>query len=225
MVVSSRMMWAGSLGDFLGGTEQAARLLVGQLMAYPLTLVYRRLLLRSSDAAQHAYFSATGLALAWFSIGEDAVVHAVATCAANHVLLRLWGGSPRAAAASVCLNLGYLLAGYYFVDRGSPDADYSWTMPQCVLCLKMIGLAFDMWDGNRSSDELSEDWKLSCLQEAPSFLEVLSFGVFMGNYLFGPQMSLRKYRDFIVLNQVLYTVVSFCSSFLFNFDFVPSRPT
>ncbi len=72
-------------------------------------------------------------------MGEDAVVHAVVTCTANFVLARLWGGTGRAAVAAVALNLGYLLAGYTLADGGSPDADYSWTMPQCVLCLKMIG--------------------------------------------------------------------------------------
>ncbi len=76
---------------------------------------------------------------------------------------------------------------------------------KCTTSYITTGLAFDMWDNNRNEDELSIDMKLSRLEHPPTFLETLSFGVFMGNYLFGPQMSLRKYKDFIILNQVRKT--------------------
>ena len=37
--------------------------------------------------------------------------------------------------------MGYLLAGYWFKESGGYDIN--WTMPGCVLCLRMIGLAMD----------------------------------------------------------------------------------
>ena len=43
---------------------------------------------------------------------------------------------------------------------GYVDYDISWTMPQCVLCLRLIGLTWDVYDGaraRREPDSLSPD--------------------------------------------------------------------
>lgn len=37
--------------------------------------------------------------------------------------------------------------GYY--TTSTQDYDIKWTMPQCVLTLRLIGLAFNLWDGNK----------------------------------------------------------------------------
>ena len=37
--------------------------------------------------------------------------------------------------------MSYLLIGYWF--KQSDGYDINWTMPGCVLCLRMIGLAVD----------------------------------------------------------------------------------
>ena len=43
-------------------------------------------------------------------------------------------------------NFGYLLYGYYLNQQ---DWKYSvtWTMPQCVLTLRLIAFTFDVYDG------------------------------------------------------------------------------
>ena len=74
-------------------------------------------------------------------------------------------------------------------------------MPQCVLCLKMIGLAFDLRDEMRDLEEAEA--RLCRLNGVrPTFLETLSFAVCPANYLFGPVMTMRKYKNFMMLNQV-----------------------
>ena len=40
---------------------------------------------------------------------------------------------------------------------GYVDYDISWTMPQCVLCLRLIGVAIDVYDGGRPKDKLSKN--------------------------------------------------------------------
>ena len=47
------------------------------------------------------------------------------------------------------------LSGYYV--NATRDYDITWTMPQCVLCLRLIGLAFDIWDGTKPKESLSKD--------------------------------------------------------------------
>ena len=73
-------------------------------------------------------------------------------------------------------------------------------MPCCVLCLRMIGLAVDVHDGTKNSEELSKDQKDSALTEVPSILEVCSQSFFVGGYFVGPQFSMRKFQNYIQRN-------------------------
>ena len=73
-------------------------------------------------------------------------------------------------------------------------------MPCCVLCLRMIGLAVDVHDGTKPSEELSKDQKDSALTEVPSILEVCSQSFFVGGYFVGPQFSMRKFQNYIQRN-------------------------
>ena len=40
---------------------------------------------------------------------------------------------------------------------GYDGYDLSWTMPQCVLCLRLIGVAIDVYDGGRPKEKLSKN--------------------------------------------------------------------
>jgi lysophospholipid acyltransferase 5 len=40
-----------------------------------------------------------------------------------------------------------LISGYYMT--GTETYDIKWSMPQCVLTLRLIGLAFDLFDGKK----------------------------------------------------------------------------
>ena len=44
-----------------------------------------------------------------------------------------------------------------YVVNATEDYDITWTMPQCVLCLRLIGLAYDVWDGTKPKESLSKD--------------------------------------------------------------------
>ena len=94
--------------------------------------------------------------------------------------------------------MSYLLTGYYLTE--TTGYDISWTMPCCVLCLRMIGLAVDVHDGTKTSEELSKDQKDSALTEVPSILEVCSQSFFVGGYFVGPQFSMRKFQNYIQRN-------------------------
>lgn len=92
-------------------------------------------------------------------------------------------------------NMGYLLVGYY--ATATESYDIKWTMPQCVLTLRLIGLAFNISDGQRDESQLSAAQKELLVKCKPSLLEVAAFAYFPATFLVGPQFSFRRFLSFI----------------------------
>lgn len=91
----------------------------------------------------------------------------------------------------------YLLVGY--IQTESEEYDITWTMPHCVLTLKLIALAFDLWDGQKmmKGEQLSENNKLTALVSPPSLEELFGFIYFPACFLVGPIFSFKRYQDFV----------------------------
>lgn len=89
----------------------------------------------------------------------------------------------------------YLLAGYYYT--ATEEYDIKWTMPHCVLTLKLVGLSFDYYDGGQEPSQLSSEQKKAALPSVPSLLEVCGFSYFYGGFLVGPQFTLRSYQKLV----------------------------
>ena len=45
------------------------------------------------------------------------------------------------------IEILFCVPGYYMT--GTETYDIKWSMPQCVLTLRLIGLAFDLFDGGK----------------------------------------------------------------------------
>ena len=45
----------------------------------------------------------------------------------------------------------YLVIGYYFEVVSGKEYNISWTMPHCVLTLRLTAVAFDLYDGQKVS--------------------------------------------------------------------------
>ena len=96
-------------------------------------------------------------------------------------------------------------------EQVSTDYLITWTMPYCVLCLRMIGTAFDVMDGTLPEDKRSSDQagassriaaahaaqKVIALAEVPSLLEMAGHSFFFGGVLVGPQFPFATYRAFV----------------------------
>ena len=114
---------------------------------------------------------------------------------ATYLILLCAGGTLISVIVSFLFNFGYLLVGllalspshigfpYFSIQVGyvyteTEGYDICWTMPHCVLSLKLIGLTFDCYDGDRArrlgEGILSKDQKKSFLPDNPSLLEMLS---------------------------------------------------
>ncbi|PSN32117.1 Lysophospholipid acyltransferase 5 [Blattella germanica] len=84
---------------------------------------------------------------------------------------------------------------YYMT--GTETYDIKWSMPQCVLTLRLIGLAFDLFDGAKKEEELSEEQKKTALPNKPSLLEVAAHTYFPASFLVGPQFPMKRYLCFV----------------------------
>jgi len=186
------------IADSLGVADEGLRLILGQISGYPLFLFHRQFLRRCSPTVQHTFFAISGMVIANWSIGSDCLMHSCAMIGVTWATLKAFQGSLSSTVFLFIFNMSYLLTGYYATE--TEGYDISWTMPACVLCLRMIGLAVDVFDGTKKSDELSKEQKDNALSEVPSILEVCSQSFFVGGYFVGPQFSMRKFQNYIQRN-------------------------
>jgi lysophospholipid acyltransferase 5 len=88
-----------------------------------------------------------------------------------------------------------LIAGYW--HTASEKYDISWTLPHCVLTLRLIGIAFDYYDGQQNPAHLSKDQLIVCLKRCPTLLELLGHVYFPATFMVGPQFPMKRYKFLI----------------------------
>ncbi|XP_030605883.1 lysophospholipid acyltransferase 5 [Archocentrus centrarchus] len=182
------------LSESLGSPEPAIRLLLSILIGYPFALVDRWFLFYQPATVIHLFHTFSGLALAAFNFGPQ-LYHSVVCVLVQFLMLRLMGRTVTTVLSSFTFQMLYLLAGYYYT--ATEEYDIKWTMPHCVLTLKLIGLSFDYYDGGKEPSKLSSEQKAAALPSVPSLLEVSGFSYFYGGFLVGPQFTLRSYQRLV----------------------------
>lgn len=138
------------------------------------------------------------MAIAYWSIGLESLFHSCTCIGVTWATMSIFKGSLNSTIFLYIFHLSYLLAGYYFT--ATTGYDITWTMPGCVLCLRMIGIAADLHDGTKNAQELSKDQKENALETVPSLLEICSQSFFIGGYFVGPQFSMKKFQNFLQRN-------------------------
>ncbi|XP_064415435.1 lysophospholipid acyltransferase 5 [Latimeria chalumnae] len=174
----------------LGAAEAALRLLFSISLGYPFALFYRYFLFGKQPYIIHLFHTFTGLWIAYFNFGGE-LYHSALCIVIQFLFLRLMGKTFTAVTASFLFQMMYLLIGYYLT--ATERYDIKWTMPHCVLTLKLIGFAFDYYDGGKEPSKLSKEQQQAALDSVPSFLEVLGFSYFYGGFLVGPQFTMKSY--------------------------------
>ncbi|XP_076318423.1 lysophospholipid acyltransferase 5-like isoform X2 [Tachypleus tridentatus] len=150
--------WIGHLAVTIGTTEAALRLLFSILVGYPLAIVHRKFLFHKSPSLQHIFFLLCGLTLGYFNYGLE-VLHSVICVLILYLNLLFIGGTVLSVIFSISFFMGYLLIGYYYT--GTQDYDIKWTIPHCVLTLRLIGKAFRRPKENCTSQSSisTGDWR------------------------------------------------------------------
>ncbi|XP_043250629.1 lysophospholipid acyltransferase 5 isoform X1 [Colletes gigas] len=183
-----------SFSEALNVSEAAVRLLISISLGLPIALLHRYTLYGKYPVYQHLYFTSCGLLTCYWNYGFNTIHSAAALCLTYFVMKFLGGTSPCVFITFV-VNMTYLLYGYY--TTSTSDYDIKWTMPQCVLTLRLIGLAFNLLDGKSPEEKLSGSQKQVALKTQPTFLEVAAFTYFPGSFLVGPQFSMKRYLDYV----------------------------
>nr|AIN34694.1 fatty alcohol acetyltransferase [Agrotis segetum] len=183
------------LSEVIGATEPALKLLISILLGYPLAVIYHKYVKHHKEY-RNLYFVLTGFDMAFYNFGIS-MYHNAIPAIVIYLSTKFLGPGKNNAIVTFAFNMTYLLAGYVVTE--SEDYDITWTMPHCVLTLKLIALSFDLWDGKKmlKGEELSANNKLTALESQPSFLELLGFVYFPACFLVGPIFSFRRYKDFI----------------------------
>ncbi|VDO60420.1 unnamed protein product [Schistosoma margrebowiei] len=96
---------------------------------------------------------------------------------------------------AVTFAFGYLIIGSHICNRGTYDIN--WTTPYCVLCLRMIGLSWDLYDSSKTESQRSVSQRKSALSKFPGVLETLAFSFTPTAFLTGPQFPMRHFQAFI----------------------------
>lgn len=212
-----------------GVPEPTLRLLFTILFGYPIARAYKHLygqtqgpVSASAVSERNMFILLSGLALALFFNGAQ-IYHSLFTIVASYSMLYIVDKQklPRqyGVAGVWVLNAVYLLGGYLL--SATDDYDITWTMPQCILCLRLMGFSFDFLDGKTSVVQVAgpgqgekqalrptdmkkppSDLPLSFandtpLSELPEFLQVLAYCYFPSAFLVGPQFSFSLYRRWL----------------------------
>ncbi|KAJ4923183.1 hypothetical protein JOQ06_022711, partial [Pogonophryne albipinna] len=183
-----------NLSESLGSPEPAVRLMLSILIGYPCALVYRKYLFYQTATVINLFHAISGLALAAFNFGPQ-IYHSAVCVLVQFLMMRLMGRTITTVLSSFTFQMVYLLAGYYYT--ATEEYDIKWTMPHCVLTLKLVGLSFDYYDGGKEPSQLSAEQKTAALPSVPSLLEVCGFSYFYGGFLVGPQFTLRSYQKLL----------------------------
>lgn len=178
----------------LGASEQALRLILSIFMGYPFALFQRYFLFQKDLYLIHLYNIVTGVSIAYFNFGPQ-FFHSLICVLVQFLILRLMGRTVTAIITSYCFQMVYLLAGYYFT--ATDQYDIKWTMPHCVLTLKLIGLAVDYYDGKKEAAALTPEQRRYAIREVPTFLEICGFSYFYGAFMVGPQFSMTQYQNLV----------------------------
>lgn len=217
----------GLLSTLTGVPEPTLRLLLTVVLGYPASYFYNKKFLNDPNAKsslqdRNQYILLSGLALNFFFNGFS-IYHTLITLGVSYAICFVVGenmGDRKLAAGGVWIfNALYLLLGYYFMQ--TDDYDITWTMTQCILCLRMMGFAFDYYDGRpksaaKTATKLGQEAKQEVIQpvkanaslplsfqadtplkELPDVQELSAYVMFPSAFLVGPQFSFSLYKKWL----------------------------
>ncbi|CAG5121954.1 unnamed protein product, partial [Candidula unifasciata] len=184
-------MVSANIASVIGVPEGVIKLLLSILIGYPLALLHRLPLFYSAPSTlKHLVIFIEGASICYYNFGID-TVHMWLNVTIIYLVILLCGGSKFSVIFAFVFNTCYLVIGYY-TQVPFQDFGISWTMPHCVLTLRLSGVAFDYYDSKRKTAD-----KDVLLSEKPGYIEMLGHSFFFGGVLVGPQFSLKRYLNYV----------------------------
>ncbi|CAH8512935.1 Lysophosphatidylcholine acyltransferase 3 [Schistosoma haematobium] len=186
--------FASYISERLGTDVVAVRLLLSMFMGYPIAFIYNIKASSWKISYRHLYLFTCGVLLFLWNFGFD-IVHMFVGIFATLFVNYLFMHSRTAVTFAFVFNMGYLIIGSHICNRGTYDIN--WTTPYCVLCLRMIGLSWDLYDASKTESQRSVSQRKSALSKFPGVLETLAFSFTPTAFLTGPQFPMRHFQAFI----------------------------
>lgn len=188
------MSYIDGIAESMGVSVLAIKLLATIFISYIPASIDRRFLFGKSQLQHHLFYICFGILMIYWNYGFG-IMHSLLCIVAQWLIFKTAGTSVYCIALSFPFQLGYLIFGYVYTSTA--DYDINWTMPHCILTLRLIGLCFDVYDGHRKEETLSEEQKSLMVTDVPSLLETLGFCYFYGGFIVGPQFSIKRYRSLV----------------------------
>jgi len=176
----------------------AEKLLVSLYAGYAISTLYLHLIKKFKGLYQYVYFISTAVILYYWNFGGD-IIHPIITITVQWILMHGFGGTKMCIFFSFIVQMGYYLMGIYLqVKDENGNYPFNWLSTQCVLCLRLIGIAFDYYDGRRSSKEnITDDQKSRALYAVPNLFEMHVYAFHPSAFLIGPQFPLTRLRNLV----------------------------
>ncbi|OAC99765.1 hypothetical protein MUCCIDRAFT_118876, partial [Mucor lusitanicus CBS 277.49] len=198
----------GFLSSAIGLPEPTLRLLSTVLLGYGAAYAYKQKFSdeatgksNASAAQRTQYLLCWGLGLNFF-FNMFSIYHSLVTVGVSYGICLVVGEQMKdrklAAAGVWIFNAVYLLLGYYYMQ--TDDYDITWTMTQCILCLRMMGFGFDYYDGRKLKAPAALPLSFLAdtpLVQLPSLIDMLAYAMFPSAFLVGPQFSFSLFKKWI----------------------------
>ncbi|XP_019861775.1 PREDICTED: lysophospholipid acyltransferase 5-like, partial [Amphimedon queenslandica] len=128
------------IAEVLSIPEPAARFLFGLLLTYPLAFIYRPLIIPyASKNTQSIICAVGGFALLQYVFGLSASLHFLLDVILVYCVFLLFGKGRVSLLLTWIITMGHLTFGYVIVISSNQVHPIFWTIPHCVLVLKLIG--------------------------------------------------------------------------------------
>ncbi|KRY19445.1 Dedicator of cytokinesis protein 6, partial [Trichinella patagoniensis] len=188
------MSTTGLFAASQGLSDPAICLLASLICVVPLGFLHRAVFNGKPKRIQHLFFIITGLLLFYINYGMH-TIHSLISIFVAYILCRYFKGTIDSVVIAFVFFMSYLVIGYNVMSSGKYDL--SWTMPQCVLTLRLIGLIVDLYDGMQPKEKLSAYQLEARVDDSPDLLEIAAFSYFFGGCFVGPQFPLNRFRRFV----------------------------
>ncbi|XP_078486801.1 lysophospholipid acyltransferase 5-like [Ciona intestinalis] len=183
-----------TISNTIGVSEPAIKLLITVYSGYPLALIHRLFPYKKYISLQYAYFTISSLCMLYWNYGFD-VYHSLLSLSIQWLIFKVFAATSAMVGISFIFQMGYLVYGYLVYSTSGYDIN--WCMPQCILTLRMIGLAWDVYDGHQKHESLNKDQQERGIKDIPSLIEIFGFNYFYGGYIVGPQFPLQRLRSLL----------------------------
>lgn len=142
--------------DELTITSPPVKLMLSLLLSYPISIIYSIFFVKASKNVKLIYHLIFGIVLIVFNYGFD-IYHSLITCFFCYAVL-YFVNIKIALVVNFVAPMVYLVVGCYLTQIGN-NYSITWTLPQCVLTLRLIAVTFDVFDGYGNKRMKKDDEK------------------------------------------------------------------